>query len=69
MTGDAKEVLQQFDRLSALDQREVAAAILRRLTSGEVPPLSDEELLGAADQLFLALDESEAKDGHDISAR
>ena len=69
MSLSAQQILTSFDQLSASDQQRVAAEILRRVSVLEWPPMSDEELTSAADQLFLALDEAEGRHGQDLSAR
>jgi hypothetical protein len=62
MNANAQQLLDRFDQLPRDDQREVAREILRRTASFDVPPLSDEELVGQAHELFLKLDEAEARD-------
>lgn len=57
MNANAQQLLDRFDRLPHDDQREVAREILRRTADFEVPPLSDEQLIGQADELFLKLDQ------------
>ena len=63
MTQTAQQVLETFDRLPEPEQREVASQILRRTVQLEAPPLADETLVLAADELFLELDQREAADG------
>jgi hypothetical protein len=62
MTAQVQEILHTFDLLSEGDKRELAGEILRRTLMLDVPPLSDEQLVGAAEELFLQLDRSEAVD-------
>jgi hypothetical protein len=62
MTAQVQEMLHTFDLLPDGDKRELASEILRRTLMLDVPPLSDEQLVGAAEEIFLQLDRSEAVD-------
>jgi hypothetical protein len=62
MTAQIQDMLHTFDLLPDGDKRELASEILRRTLMLDVPPLSDEQLVGAAEELFLELDRSEAVD-------
>ena len=62
MTAQVQEMLHTFDLLPESDKRELASEILRRSLMLGVPALSDEQLVGAAEELFLQLDRSEAAD-------
>jgi hypothetical protein len=62
MTAQVQDMLHTFDLLPEGDKRELASEILRRTLMLDVPPLSDEQLVGAAEDLFLQLDRSEAGD-------
>jgi len=62
MTDSAKSILESFDELSEADKREVARAILRRALRFDIPPLTDEDLVAQADELFHDLDSREAPD-------
>ena len=62
MTGEAQNILRSFELLPDVDKREVASAIIRRSLELDVPPLSDDDLVSAADELFLKLDQEEADD-------
>jgi hypothetical protein len=62
MTAQVQEMLHTFDLLPESDKRELAGEILRRSLMLGVPALSDEQLVGAAEELFLQLDRSEAAD-------
>ena len=62
MTDSAKSILESFDELSETDKREVARAILRRALRFDIPPLTDEDLVAQADELFRDLDRREASD-------
>ncbi len=60
MNANAQQLLSSFDKLAHDDQQVVAREILRRTADLDVPSLSDEELTGQADELFLKFDEAEA---------
>ncbi|EAW38528.1 hypothetical protein [Lyngbya sp. PCC 8106] len=60
MTVLAQEILNTFDRLPDAEQLEVAVEILRRLVHLDFPPLTDEDLVLNAEELFLTLDQQEA---------
>jgi hypothetical protein len=62
MTTEAQNLLQTFELLQEADKREVAAEIMRRSVSFDVPPLSDDQLTAIADELFLELDKEDSKD-------
>jgi hypothetical protein len=62
MTAQVQQMLHTFDLLPDGDKRELAGEILRRTLTLDVSPLSDEQLVGAAEELFLQLDRSEAAD-------
>ena len=62
MTIQAQEILHSFDLLPDGDKREVVAEILRRGLAMNVPPLSDSDLVGAAEAIFLQLDSCEESD-------
>ena len=55
----AEALLRSFELLPLPEQREVATEILRRAGRLQLPPLEDDELVGIADQLFVALNERE----------
>jgi hypothetical protein len=62
MTQPAKSILESFDQLPEDEKREVASAILRRALRFEPLPLTDEEFVAQADDLFRELDAREAPD-------
>jgi hypothetical protein len=62
MTLQAQEILHSFDLLADGDKREVVAEILRRGLAMDVHPLSDSDLVGAAEGVFLQLDSREESD-------
>ncbi len=62
MTTAVQQLLNSFDVLPEAEKHQAAVEILRRfsgMVEGDVP---DEALIGAADELFRALDDEEA--GH-----
>lgn len=59
MSSSAQDILRSFDILPEAEQRIVAGEIFRRTSRWETTPLADEELMLAAEGLFLSLDESE----------
>jgi hypothetical protein len=62
MTIQAQEILHSFDLLPDGDKREVVAEILRRGLAMNIPPLSDDDLVGTAEEIFLQLDCCEKSD-------
>ncbi|MDA8109845.1 MAG: hypothetical protein M0015_14625 [Betaproteobacteria bacterium] len=60
--GDAaRHLLKAFEALSEAERREVLEKLLRRAAELPYSFPSDEELVHAADQVFLELDRREAK--------
>ncbi len=55
----ARQVLDTLDRLPEAEREEVVAEILRRAAMSEHSVPDDQELLAAADRLFLELDRRE----------
>jgi len=60
MTLAAQRILETFETLPETDKQTVAAEILRRTLDDST--LEDQELVLAADQVFLQLDRNEALD-------
>jgi hypothetical protein len=60
MTALAQEILNSFDKLPDTEQLEIALEILKRLVNFDFPPLTDEDLVLNAEELFLVLDHQEA---------
>ena len=60
MTVLAQEILKTFDKLPNTEQIEIALQILRRLADSDFPPLTNEDLVLNAEELFLALDQQES---------
>jgi hypothetical protein len=61
VTLSAQQIIDSFEQLPELEKQKVAYEILRRSVQLEVPSLSDEELVNAAEDLFLTLDAREAE--------
>ena len=68
MSNDASQLLASFESLPANEQHELLTAMLRR--AGELPDtiVSDDQLVGIADELFQTLD-AEESDGDDSDSR
>jgi len=62
MTTQVRTILESFDMLPEVEKRELATEILRRSVMLDVPPLTDQELVVAAEETFLELDRREARD-------
>lgn len=60
MTSTVEELLNTFNRLTDSEQLEFALAILKRVIHLDFPPLSDEDLVLNAENLFLELDKQES---------
>lgn len=59
MSHPAEKIIESFDALTDAEKREVIAVLLRKTATME--PMTDDELLAAADLVFLELDHDEAK--------
>lgn len=62
MSATAETILELFDELPEGQKQEVASAILRRTLRLDLPPLTDDDLVAQADELFRKLDAREAAD-------
>ena len=62
MTSAVKQLLNSFEALPECDKQEAAAEVLRRSLRAGYPPLCEEALTAAAEELFLDLDAAEAVD-------
>jgi hypothetical protein len=62
MSTSARDILRSFDLLPEPEKQEVATEILRRTLNLRLPPLSDEELILSAEEVFLELDRNEQED-------
>ena len=60
MATIVQDLLHSFESLPEADKQDLAAEILRRSLRFDFPPLSDEELVKNADDLFLELHHGEA---------
>ena len=63
MSRTVEELLNSFDRLPEAEQREAASEILRRVRGFSIDPISDEELILSAEELFLDLERREELNG------
>ena len=59
MTQTAKKLLDEFDALPAQDRAELLAELLRRVASAPHDLPQDNDLVAAADRLFVELDRRE----------
>lgn len=62
MVAQLQDILRSFELLPEAEKLELAAEIIRRSVNFDMPPVSDEQLVSAAEELFLELDRSEAED-------
>jgi hypothetical protein len=62
MATSVQDLLQSFEGLSDDEKKEVASEMIRRLVKFDLPPLSDQELVLSAEELFLELDKRESQD-------
>lgn len=62
MNTQAQQILSSFEKLPDPVKYEIALEILRRTKDLEFPPLSDDELVTTAEDLFLELDKREQQD-------
>ncbi len=60
VTAQAKHIIEDFGALPDQEKREVLAEILRISRDIQYPPVSDDELLLTADEIFLEYDRREA---------
>ncbi len=59
MATSVKNFLHSFELLSDDEKRELASEIMRRTVKFDLPPLTDEDLIICAEEVFLKLDQSE----------
>lgn len=62
MTAAGKHIVEDFESLPDLEKREVLANLLRISRDIDYPEVVDEELVGAADAVFLVYDRLEQND-------
>jgi len=55
-----EELLNSFEKLPEAEKRELASEIIKRSLAFDLPQLSDDALILAADQVFLQLDKDES---------
>jgi len=60
MTAEARNVIEEFRSLPDAAKREVLAELMRISRTIDYPPVSDDELVSAANDVFLAYDERES---------
>ena len=60
MTRSVEELLNSFEKLPEAEKRELVSEIIKRSLALELPQLSDDSLIVAADQVFLQLDKDES---------
>ena len=63
MSTDSQHLINSFDALPLVEQREVVAELLRKAATWDAPSLVDDELVRLADEVFLEMDRREADDG------
>jgi hypothetical protein len=59
MTRSVQELLNHFDRLPEAEKREAASEILQRVRRLDLDPISDDDLILSAEEMFLELDRRE----------
>jgi hypothetical protein len=62
VTSEAKHIIEDFEALPDPTKREVLAELLRMSRFIEYPPVSDDELASAADEVFLEYDRRETNE-------
>lgn len=62
MTKSVEELLKSFEQLPEVEKRELASEIIKRALTLDLPELTEESFLVAADQIFLQLDKEESLD-------
>ena len=60
MTKSVEQLLESFEQLPETEKRELASEIIKRSLTLDLPELTDEMLLFAADQTFLQLHKEES---------
>ena len=60
MTRSVEELLNSFEKLPEAEKRELASEIIKRSLTLDLPEISDDSMLAAADQIFLQLDNEES---------
>lgn len=60
MTAEAKHIIEDFESLPDQEKREVLTELVRISRQIDYPAASDNELIAAADEVFLEYDRREA---------
>ncbi|MCL4708684.1 hypothetical protein KJ068_26290 [bacterium] len=60
MSTAVQNILRSYESLPELEKRELAYEILRRSSKFNFPPVSDDELVLSAEELFLEFDQRES---------
>jgi hypothetical protein len=60
MTTNARRILEEFDELGEAEQHDVLIQLLRKSIKSPYPSLTEAELMSAADEIFLELDQGES---------
>ena len=63
MTTTVENILNSFELLSEYEKIELASEIMRRTAKFGFPPLTDDDLVYLADEVFFELDKIESEDG------
>lgn len=69
MTARVKALLAEIEKLTDREKIDLTTEIVRRSGHWEYPPLTDEELTLAAEEVFLRLDKEEAEHERSRSGR
>jgi hypothetical protein len=59
MTRSVQELLDRFDRLAEAEKHEAASEILQRVRRLDLDPITDDDLILSAEEVFLELDRHE----------
>lgn len=59
MTADAKHLIDDFEKLADAEKREVLSELLHMARHLEYPDIADDELVSAANEVFLEYDRRE----------
>jgi hypothetical protein len=62
MTAEVENILRSFESLPEADKRELVSEIIRRSLKLHAPPLSEEQFVSIAEDVFLELDRIEGDD-------
>ncbi len=61
MTTAVQNLLRNFELLPKTEKQQFAWEVIRRSVRFDLPPISDEEMILSAEELFLELDRRESK--------